>query len=223
MSSGINLVVGGTVTRNAMLRRSVDEAFAIARDRCDELLGASDVDVHVMAAPDECIPQWGVGGFTHGPHAVLVAVDPDHDVRREHVVSTVVHELHHAVRWQGPGCGTSLGERLVSEGLAEAFEVECTGREPLYALGEVDPGTRSRALRLLAEDPVDEGRWFFGSGDVPFWFGYRLGYELVSRALPQIGLTASGAVDVPAPVVLAAAGQARAPVSGPATPGRRGW
>lgn len=204
MVDGLEVVVGPWVARHPRLLQRVEEAFELAREHCSTLLDARDVDVHVMAAPDECIPQWGTGGFTQGPHAVLVAVDPNHDVQTDHLISTLVHEIHHAMRWRGPGCGTSVGERLVSEGLAEAFEVQCTGREPLYAVGQVEAAARAAARRALAEDPADEGRWFFGSADVPFWFGYRWGYELVNEALPRLGLTAAEAVLVPAADVLAA-------------------
>ncbi len=91
-----------------------------------ERLDAGDVAVHLVDAPDECIPEWGIVGTTWGPHCVVLAVDPDHAADPEHVFSTLVHEVHHAMRWRGPGCGTSLRERLVTEGLAQAFEADCT-------------------------------------------------------------------------------------------------
>lgn len=66
---------------------------------------------------------------------------PDHAIDGAHVYSTLVHEIHHAMRWRGPGCGSTLRERLVSEGLAQTFEAECTGVVPLYAEGEVSTST----------------------------------------------------------------------------------
>ncbi|MES0476805.1 MULTISPECIES: DUF2268 domain-containing putative Zn-dependent protease [Citrobacter freundii complex] len=38
--------------------------------------------------------------------------------------------LHHAARWQGPGYGSTLGEALVSKGLADHFSLELFGGEP---------------------------------------------------------------------------------------------
>jgi uncharacterized protein YjaZ len=87
------------------------------------------------------------------------------------------------MRWRGPGPGTSLGERLVTEGLAEVFEVEATGRQPLYAQGEVRPEHRALALARMDDDPTDEGLWFFGREDLPRWFGYRLGFAIASKEI----------------------------------------
>lgn len=112
--------------------------------------------------------------------------------------STLVHEIHHAMRWRGPGCGTTLRERLVSEGLAQTFEAECTGVVPLYAGGEVTEEQLAMARAALDEDPADDGRWFFGAADLPRWLGYRLGYRLVSERVAAMGSSAAALVDEPA-------------------------
>jgi uncharacterized protein YjaZ len=176
------LVVGNT-PRTRRVARVLDEPFQRARDLCAARLGAADIEVHVVDAPEECIPEMGLGGYAYGPHAIVLAVDPDHTIQPSDVLSTLVHEIHHAVRWRGPGCGSSLGERLVSEGLAQVFEYECTGRVPIYAQGEVRPADRAVAIAAIDEDPANEGRWFFGAGDLPRWFGYRFGYELASQVI----------------------------------------
>lgn len=176
------LVVGNT-PRTRRVARVLDEPFQRARDLCAARLGAGDIEVHVVDAPKECIPEMGLGGYAYGPHAIVLAVDPDHDIQPSDVLSTLVHEIHHAMRWRGPGCGSSLGERLVSEGLAQVFEKECTGRVPIYAQGEVRPADRDVAIATIDEDPANEGRWFFGAGELPRWFGYRFGYELASQVI----------------------------------------
>lgn len=191
-------LVLGTFLQTSRLAPMLSEAFEVARAACRERLDASMVDVHVLVAPDECIPQWGIGGYAYGPHALLVAVDLEHDIKPEHLVATLVHEVHHAIRWRGPGCGTSLGERLVSEGLAEVFEEECTGQTPIYATTPTEPAARALAWSALDESPADEGRWFFGAKDLPWWFGYSMGYELVKERLRLDGVTAAQAVAWPA-------------------------
>lgn len=150
---------------------------------CAVRLDAKDIAIHVVDAPDECIPEMGLGGYTFGPHAIVLAVDPDYAIRPADVLSTLVHEIHHAMRWRGPGCGTTLAERLVSEGLAQVFEYECTGRVPLYAQGETQREHCALAIAALDEDPADEGRWFFGARDLPRWFGYRYGFEVAKRGI----------------------------------------
>lgn len=53
-------------------------------------------------------------------------------------------------------------------------------------------------VAALYEDPVDEGRWFFGAGDLPRWLGYRLGHCLVSERIAALGSNAVALVDEPA-------------------------
>ena len=154
--------------------------------------------MHVIDAPDEAIPEWGLGGYTYGPHTVVLAIDPDQKLDPVNVFSTLVHEIHHVMRWRGPGPGSSLGERLVTEGLAQVFEAEVTGRTPLYAQGDLRQEHRAVALQHLDEDPADEGRWFFGGSDIPRWFGYRLGYNVVGTALRELGSDPAAMVLEPA-------------------------
>lgn len=150
----------------------------------------------------ECIPEWGLGGATYSPHTIVLAVDPDHDIDPADVYSTLVHEFHHAVRWNNPGCGTTLGERLVTEGLAQAFEADCTGQAPLYARGTPSLSHRQLAFAALDEDPANDGRFFFGAADLPRWFGYQLGYDLVTKKLPGLRRSAAQLVAEPAATFL---------------------
>jgi uncharacterized protein YjaZ len=99
---------------------------------------------------------------------------------------------------RGPGPGSTLGERLVTEGLAEVFEAQMTEGRPLYAQGEIRAEHRALARRHLDEDPADEGRWFFGSKDLPRWFGYRLAYEAVASALDALDSDPAAMVHEPA-------------------------
>lgn len=197
VDSRCELVVGHN-SRTLRALRVIEEPFERAAAICAERLDASGIEIHVIDAPDQCIPEWGLGGSTYGPHSIVLAVDPDHDIDGEHVHSTLVHEIHHAMRWRGPGCGSTLRERLVSEGLAQTFEAECTGVVPLYAEGEVSNEHLALAIEALDEDPADEARWFFGAGDLPRWLGYRLGYHLVSERVAALSSSAAALVGEPA-------------------------
>ena len=198
MAEPCELVVGHTARTQRVVPVLLDP-FREARDLCADRLGAGDIEVHVVDAPDECIPEMGLGGYAFGPHSLVLAVDPEHDIRPSDVLSTLVHEIHHAMRWRGPGCGSSLVERLVSEGLAQVFEYECTHRVPVYAQGDtLDPDQRAMAVAAFDEDPADEGRWFFGAGDLPRWFGYRFGFELASQVIESLGSDAATLVREPA-------------------------
>lgn len=180
----------------------VRESFERAVEICEQKLAATDVAIHVLDAPEECIPEWGLGADTYGPHSVVLSIDPDRDVDPMHVVSTLTHEIHHAMRWRGPGCGRTLGERLVTEGLAQVFEEQCVGATPLYAAGEVSAADLALALANVDEDPADEGRWFFGGGSLPHRFGYRVGYQLVRTRLEELGSGPAELVGEPAATFL---------------------
>ncbi len=68
---------------------------------------------------------------------------------------------------------------------------------PLYAAGEVTPEQLDLAVGAFDEHPVDERRWFFGAGDLPRWFGYRLGYQMVSKRIAALGSDAAALVNEP--------------------------
>ncbi|WP_313901127.1 DUF2268 domain-containing putative Zn-dependent protease [Methylobacterium sp. J-092] len=128
----------------------------------------------------------------------------DGDLRR-----TVAHEAHHGMRMAGPGYGRTLGEALVSEGLAGRFvgrlfdsppePWECAVTDAELAANLPDDAT-------LAGAGHDHRAWFFGAGRYPRWLGYTLGYRIVGDWLEAGADTGGGAwVDIPAPDVIAAA------------------
>ncbi|WP_425148489.1 DUF2268 domain-containing putative Zn-dependent protease [Deinococcus sp.] len=101
---------------------------------------------------------------------------------RAELPATIAHELHHLRRWRGPGCGATLLEALVSEGLAQHYELSERRTPPIYAHISADLD----ALWKLAQSELDESRydharWFFGVAELPRWAGYALGFELVRR------------------------------------------
>jgi hypothetical protein len=182
---------------------AVESAFERAVGLAAGPLGLARVDVAAIDAPDETIPGWGCGGYAYGPHSVLLALDPDVPVDEDRIVATLVHEFHHVMRERGPGCGSSLRERIVSEGLAMLFEEEVLGGASEFAHQPVGPEDIALAVSALDEDPADEGRWFFHGSDVPLWFGYTVGYQWVRDYVAALSVTASQLVDVDARLVTA--------------------
>jgi hypothetical protein len=87
----------------------IDDADQRATSSARQLLNAETIDVLFVDAPDETLPEWGAGGYTYGPHVILIALDPTILLTRETIEATLVHEFHQAMRWRGPECdGTSL-------------------------------------------------------------------------------------------------------------------
>jgi hypothetical protein len=170
-------------------------------ERVDIVVGYSD--------PFWTIPAWGIGGYSHGKGRISITVAPAHprfrDAERpQRLAAVLAHELHHTVRARGPGYGTTLGEALVSEGLAQCFEVEIGCPPPPYAVavaGDALSAFATRARREFDATGYDHAAWFFGrrgDPDFPKDGGYSLGYALTKRWLDAEGLTASAAASISA-------------------------
>ncbi|MFY9288710.1 MAG: DUF2268 domain-containing putative Zn-dependent protease [Alphaproteobacteria bacterium] len=118
------------------------------------------------------------------------------------ITTVIAHEWHHVVRELGVGYGKTLGQHLVSEGLAQAFEAQVMNDVPPIALALAKK--RLRAFEdpikgmLLKRDFQGFPEIFVGErgGTYPKWFGYSFGYHLVNEWLTQNGITASGAVNI---------------------------
>lgn len=69
---------------------AINEAFEAAVAPTKELLCVEGVNVLVIDASDDVIPEWGGGGYTYGPHAILIDLDPSAVVDRHHIERTIV-------------------------------------------------------------------------------------------------------------------------------------
>lgn len=192
-----HLPVGSGIYTQAQLT-VLNEGFEEAVRLGGTVLDLDGLDVFAVHAPDMVIPSWGCGGYTYSGRSVVMAVDSAHLITTRAVRSTLVHEFHHVARERGPGCGTSLRDRVVSEGLAMLFEEQILGSASEFAHQVVTEEQISRLVEALDEDPADDGRWFFHSGDMPLWLGYTAGYRWAHSYAALEGVQASELVDVPA-------------------------
>jgi hypothetical protein len=166
-------------------------------------LRADRVDV-VVVPSSHPVPGWDVNGYANGTARITIGIDPACDGREkaplpEQLKSTLSHELHHVIRWRGPGYGLSLGEALVSEGLAQCFEEEVGLPTPNYAVAVQGPTLKhlGQLARSVWSADYDHARWFYGERTDPAWpwgGGYSLGYAIVRHVLDVEILTASAAV-----------------------------
>lgn len=169
-------------------------------------LAATAIDVCFIPAPDNVIPQLGIGGYSPGPNNILVYLDPGFDrIDEAEILATLLHESHHCIRWRGPGYGRSLGQAMISEGLACLYEQEHLGRVPIYAAADLPADQVARAGREFDRRDYDRDAWFFGRGDLEFWFGYSLGYRICQQHSAKTGLSAAQLVDTPAEQILSQA------------------
>ena len=196
----------------------IRDAIEGARLRCAAVLTSPPIDVIVQAWPGRVIPERGYVGYAPTGTMMQLTFDPANPnlahCLGETLERTVAHEFHHVCRWQGPGYGRTLGEALVSEGLAGRFAAQLYGEAPEPwedALTEA----QARDLAALAEArwtmaDYDHAAWFFGQGDHPRWAGYTLGYRLVGRTLAaHPGETPASLVAAPAAAFRSAMGEVR--------------
>lgn len=175
----------------ADIRDWIGPSLSATYQRADSFISLRPIDV-VVQAGTEVVPEKGHVGYAPRPGIVFVTVDPDSALLRANPNASLermfAHELHHAARWDGPGYGSSLGEALVSEGLAGHFALEVCGGspEPWESLDmlELRPHI-PLAMRDWDRQDYGHDEWFFGAADLPRWLGYSLGFQLVARFLSE--------------------------------------
>ncbi len=162
-----------------------------------KLLPIKDVDIVFYYNPGATFSEdeiGGIGGFTPNAHTVLISLNPKHanfkNSLKNQLLFTLVHELHHTIRWQKPVEGDTLLEAMIFEGLADHFVQEVTGRKrpspwSLALTSEQKKVFLKKAREEWDKPTYDNNLWFFGSRPdvIPRWTGYTLGYDLVARYL----------------------------------------
>ncbi|MCV6600823.1 MAG: DUF2268 domain-containing protein [Cohaesibacter sp.] len=167
------------------------KALAYAEKACIGVHAPVALDLTVRTTNWPMPEDLRVTGSAFGPGRIDLGIDvsqkaSDEDLY-EATLRIVFHEFHHVLRWDGPGYGRSLGEALVSEGLAQCFVHEMMTCPPEPWEQAVDDETLdalvSDAIRAFDKTDYDHSEWFFGKGDYPNWSGYALGKRIADRYL----------------------------------------
>ena len=189
-------------------------AFEVEEARCRvaRIVSPPPLDILVRRAPGQVIPEFGIAGYAPDAHRVFLSVDPDNPnfadtLRGGALQRQVAHEVHHCLRWAGPGYGTTLGEALVSEGLAGQFASRLFGSPPEPWERAVTPAVAAMhfpSAADLASSTYDHSAWFFGvGGKYPRSLGYTLGYLIAGAWLCCVpDVDGETFVNVPAEEVL---------------------
>jgi len=196
-------------------RARIASEIAAARLAIATVLPPPRVDILIQHLAGRVIEEIGMAGHAYRRGLFGLTLDPGNPHFAESLANgtlrrQVAHEAHHCLRMAAVGYGRTLGEALVSEGLAGCFVSHLFGTPP-------EPWERAVAcetLRAFRPDPAalsaagyDHAGWFFGAGGrYPRWLGYTLGYRIVGDWLAATpGATAEAWVGVPAGDVLDAA------------------
>lgn len=162
--------------------------------KANKLLNHADCNILVFADADKVIPEEGIGGLSWGSDWVRIDVDPNYKkgvakAIAENMPGMIAHELHHVCRGSSVGYGDTLGEALVTEGLAQLFEEFLyPNRKVIYA-HYLTPKEVSQAWKkaqpLLKSKQYNHGDWFFGKDELKRWTGYSLGYDIVQQYIKK--------------------------------------
>lgn len=129
------------------------------------------------------IPEYAVGPHLAGDafHAQEIKIAaPAWPADTAEIVGTFAHELHHLARWQNGGYGATLGDALVSEGMACLYAEEKSGRSMPWTKGRISQQVYDQARRQWNERSYDHQAWFF-DGPLGKFVGYRLAYRLATK------------------------------------------
>jgi len=188
MIEPMEIEISGALTndQSLLIKQVILETLVRAR----ALLFLNDIKFQVIIDDSLAIPEWGVGGYCENSRQIDLALSPNRESDwKRHLPRTIAHEWHHIARWRGPGYGTTLATVIISEGLAQHFEVDCFPGPPSFFSSFLNDRNRASILASFIREfnapEFDHRRWFFGKGEFPFQAGYDLSFAVLGEYLAK--------------------------------------
>ena len=161
-----------------------------------KVISPGDIDVVFYDNPGATLKEIGVGGYTPCANVVFISLDPRNPKFKAGIKNdlpkTLAHEINHAIRFRTPISKETLFEAMISEGLADHFSMEVTGRKnpPAWAMAlssEQKKTFMKKASKEWNAPTYDHNAWFYGSTPkkIPRWTAYALGFGLVATYLQK--------------------------------------
>ena len=173
-------------------RSEIEQVTRNAVALVNNLMPVEDLLIRIRVAPNNVIPEIGLGGFNPSEKEIIISFDPNFPDLPQSISNElgpqIAHEMHHAKRRRFTGYGSTLFEASVTEGLADCFTMEVMGiAPPIWSVSlsgtELDDWINT-ARDTWNDNPYNHGKWFLGTtSDVPRWAGYAIGYKLVKDFL----------------------------------------
>lgn len=168
---------------------------------------ASQITLRVQSGTD-VIPEIGATAEVAPPDFVLWTVDADRPegvvkIAEAHLRGALFHEFHHLVRGT-TNTYTTLMDRVVTEGLATAFERDFAGVSRPWADYPSDVASWVEEIPTWPETANRDG-WFFRHPDGRRWIGYKAGTYLVDQAMKRLNRSSAELVATPTDEIVRAA------------------
>lgn len=168
----------------------IEQTFEVI-NQCNKILPFSEtLQIFFFPTKSEFIMEkmGGISGLATFKNTFLVFVHPDSDLHL--LPETISHEYNHAIilnniKW------LTIGEGIVTEGLAENFRERVIG-------GEITPWANSlteeeakkwyvkiKKLLSVEDNELYQDIFTNSKSDYPLWTGYAVGYQLIKSYLKQ--------------------------------------
>jgi uncharacterized protein YjaZ len=150
-----------------------------------------EVTFVVQAAPWECIPETGEGGFTRNSQLVILSFDPAFPYGEAQLLKTlrhtVYHELSHVARYSIPLWHKNILEAALMEGLATVFERDKAGATPLW--GKYRKTDVKKWYKELKEYKNTQafGDYLYKHPDGRRWIAYKTGTWIIDQTMGVSG------------------------------------
>ena len=201
--SSINYYIANSTGELDTFVDLIAKSIATVLPAVEKELSAEQIDIIFVSAAALAIPEYGIGGNSPGPNHVYVSFDPNSDkITQDGLKETLFHEIHHCMRWRNPGYGETLGEAMISEGLACLYEEEHSSKAPIYAKVALNVDQIAKANKLIDSKGYTHSDWFFGSNSIDRWFGYSYGYKLCKDYSEKTNKSAAELVSISAQKIL---------------------
>jgi len=176
----------------------IDRAFTKATRTTRELLQElPNIDILFYSNSSQVIEKTGIGGNTENANTIIIPLDPEFAISEEELFLTICHEIHHAKRIAALGDTNSLLKKVISEGLADQFQVQINPTtRPVTYRDDISRLELEKALKELKEIASSNGEydyyeWFYGYGKYSNWIGYTLGNMIIESFINERKQSAS--------------------------------